>query len=112
LSNIAREMPRRESADYKCIQRFVAKASLKSILKRLYQEEAPFPVDDLTYKAAPGYQENRLCWHAERWTNQRVLVIDFGNPPPRMYHAVILTVLLFEEIRLHFVLFGCTIIKI
>lgn len=49
LIDIAREMPRTESANYKCVQRFTSTASLKSILLRLYQEEAvfmavPYPV--------------------------------------------------------------------
>lgn len=41
LSDIAREMSGSETANYKCIQRFVAEEPLKSILLRLYQEEAP-----------------------------------------------------------------------
>ena len=35
LSEIAREMAGNETANYKCIQRFVAEESLKSILLRL-----------------------------------------------------------------------------
>jgi hypothetical protein len=44
LSEIAREMAGNETANYKCIQRFVAEESLKSILLRLYQEEAAFMI--------------------------------------------------------------------
>jgi len=54
LSDIAREMPGNESANYKCIQRFTAEASLKSILLRLYQEEAPFLIGDPTETPRPA----------------------------------------------------------
>lgn len=54
LSDIAREMSGSESANYKCIQRFVAAdESLKSILLRLYQEEAPFLIGDPTEMPRP-----------------------------------------------------------
>ena len=53
MSDIAREMPGSESANYKCIQRFVAEESLKSILLRLYQEEAPFMIGDPTAMPRP-----------------------------------------------------------
>lgn len=53
VSEIAREMPGEESANYKCIQRFVAKASLKPTLLRLYQEEAPFLIGDPTEMPRP-----------------------------------------------------------
>jgi len=53
MSDIAREMPGSESANYKCIQRFVAEESLKSILLRLYQEEAPFMIGDPTEMPRP-----------------------------------------------------------
>jgi hypothetical protein len=46
-------MPGSESANYKCIQRFVAERSLKSILLRLYQEEAPFLIGDPTEMPRP-----------------------------------------------------------
>lgn len=39
-------MPGNESANYKCIQRFAADQDLKSILLRLYQEEAAFMIGD------------------------------------------------------------------
>jgi DDE family transposase len=48
LSEIARKMSGKETANYKCIQRFVAEGSLKPILLRLYQEEAPFMIGDPT----------------------------------------------------------------
>lgn len=54
LSDIAREMPGNESANYKCIQRFIAAGSLKSILLRLYQEEAPFIIGDPTEMPRPN----------------------------------------------------------
>ena len=53
LSEIAREMPGNESANYKCIQRFAADQDLKSILLRLYQEEAPFMIGDPTEMPRP-----------------------------------------------------------
>lgn len=54
LSEIAREMSGNETANYKCIQRFVADESLKSILLRLYQEEAAFMIGDPTEMPRPG----------------------------------------------------------
>lgn len=48
MSEIAREMPGKEEANYKCIQRFVAAQDLKSVLWRLYQEEAAFLIGDPT----------------------------------------------------------------
>src|SRR5512143_947689 len=48
MSEIAREMPGKEEANYKCIQRFVAAQDLKSVLLRLYQEEAAFLIGDPT----------------------------------------------------------------
>jgi hypothetical protein len=53
LSDIAREMPGSESANYKCIQRFTTHATLKSVLLRLYQEDAPFMIGDPTEMPRP-----------------------------------------------------------
>lgn len=53
ISEIAREMPGEESANYKCVQRFVAKTRLKSNLLRVYQEEAPFLIGDPTEMPRP-----------------------------------------------------------
>jgi len=53
LSDIAREMPGREEANYKCVQRFLAQASPKSVLLRLYQEEAAFMIGDPTEMPRP-----------------------------------------------------------
>jgi len=57
LSDIAREMAGTEAASYKCIQRFVADTALKSILLRLFQEEAPFLIDDPTEMPRPETQK-------------------------------------------------------
>lgn len=57
LSDIAREMAGSEAANYKCIQRFVAQTTLKSILLRLYQEEAPFLIGDPTEMPRPEAQK-------------------------------------------------------
>jgi hypothetical protein len=57
LSEIAREMSGKEDANYKCIQRFVAKQDLKSILLRLYQEEAAFLIGDPTEMPRPDAQK-------------------------------------------------------
>jgi len=57
LSDIAREMIGSEAANYKCIQRFVEKTSLKSILLRLFQEEAPFLIGDPTEMPRPEAQK-------------------------------------------------------
>ena len=57
LSEIAREMRGKEEANYKCIQRFVSKQDLKSILLRLYQEEAAFLIGDPTEMPRPDAQK-------------------------------------------------------
>jgi hypothetical protein len=57
LSEIAREMPGKEEANYKSIQRFVAKQDLKSLLIRLYQEEAAFLIGDPTEMPRPAAQK-------------------------------------------------------
>jgi hypothetical protein len=54
MSEIAREMPGSESANYKSIQRFVGTGSLKSNLLRLYQEEAAFMIGDPTEMPRPA----------------------------------------------------------
>lgn len=54
VSEIAREMPGHESANYKCIQRFAAVESLKSIVLRLFQEEAAFMIGDPTELPRPA----------------------------------------------------------
>jgi hypothetical protein len=53
ISEIAREMPGSEEANYKCVQRFLAGESLGSNLLRLYQEEAPFMIGDPTEMPRP-----------------------------------------------------------
>ena len=53
LSDIAREMLGSESANYKCIQRFTTHERLKSVLLRLYQEDAPFMIGDSTEMPRP-----------------------------------------------------------
>lgn len=53
VSEIAREMPGQEEANYKCIQRFLGSENLQSILLRLYQEEAPFMIGDPTEMPRP-----------------------------------------------------------
>src|SRR5512132_3591224 len=46
-----------ETANYKCIQRFVAEESLKSTLLRLYQKEAAFMIGDPTEMPRPGVKK-------------------------------------------------------
>lgn len=53
ISEIAREMPGQEAANYKCIQRFVGSEFLQSVLLRLYQEEAEFMIGDPTEMPRP-----------------------------------------------------------
>lgn len=53
LSDIAREMSGTEAANYKCLQRFLAHASLRTALLRLYQAEAPFLIGDPTEMPRP-----------------------------------------------------------
>lgn len=50
-------MSGKEDANYKCIQRFVAKQDLKSILLRLYHEEAAFLIGDPTEMPRPDAQK-------------------------------------------------------
>ena len=47
-------MPGSESANYKCIQRFATDETLKSVLLRLYQENAPFMIGDPTEMPRPA----------------------------------------------------------
>jgi hypothetical protein len=53
VSEVARAMSGNETANYKCIQRFVAKTNLKANLMRLYQEDAPFLIGDPTEMPRP-----------------------------------------------------------
>ncbi|MBI5839189.1 MAG: transposase [Chloroflexi bacterium] len=53
ISEIAREMPGQEAANYKCIQRFLTQQSLGSTLQRLYQEQADFMIGDPTEMPRP-----------------------------------------------------------
>ena len=53
LSDIAREMPGKEEANYKEIQRFLDGNSPQQVLKRLFQENAPFVIGDPTEMPRP-----------------------------------------------------------
>lgn len=53
LSDIAREMPGNESANYKCLQRFMAGIEPEQMTPRLYQEDAPFVIGDPTEMPRP-----------------------------------------------------------
>lgn len=53
ISDIARCMPGQEAANYKCVQRFLAAEGLRSVLLRLYQEEAKFVIGDPTEMPRP-----------------------------------------------------------
>ena len=53
LSDIARKMPGKEEANYKCIQRFIADHSPQQALLRLFQEEAAFVIGDPTEMPRP-----------------------------------------------------------
>lgn len=57
LSEIAQKMPGTPSANYKQIQRFLAKIDPKSILLRLFQTDAPFVLGDPTEIPRPE------AWH-------------------------------------------------
>ncbi|MGE5140517.1 MAG: hypothetical protein ACM3JD_13700, partial [Rudaea sp.] len=48
LSRIAQQMPGSADANYKQIQRFLAKADPQAALQRLFQVEAPFVIGDPT----------------------------------------------------------------
>jgi hypothetical protein len=53
VSEIAREMAGSESANYKCIQRFISGQDFRSNGLRLYQEEAAFLIGDPTEMPRP-----------------------------------------------------------
>jgi hypothetical protein len=53
LSEIAQKMPGTPAANYKQIQRFLAKIDPKAILLRLFQTNAPFVLGDPTEIARP-----------------------------------------------------------
>jgi hypothetical protein len=53
LSDIAWEMPGKEEANYKSIQRFLASNSPQQALLRLFQEETPFVIGDSTEMPRP-----------------------------------------------------------
>lgn len=53
LSDIAREMPGKEDANYKSIQRFLASNSPQQALLRLFEENAPFVIGDPTEMPRP-----------------------------------------------------------
>jgi len=53
ISEIAREMGGNETANYKCIQRFLAANDPQDVLLRLFREEAPFVIGDPTEMPRP-----------------------------------------------------------
>jgi len=53
LSDIARNMPGKEEANYKCIQRFILNTSPQQALLRLFQEYASFVIGDPTEMPRP-----------------------------------------------------------
>jgi hypothetical protein len=53
LSDIAREMRGQESANYKCIQRFLGRTTPQEVLLRLFQEAATFVIGDPTEMPRP-----------------------------------------------------------
>ena len=58
MSAIARKMSGSEEANYKCIQRFLAKNSPQQALLRLFQEEASFVIGDPTEMPRPQANES------------------------------------------------------
>jgi hypothetical protein len=59
VSEVAREMPGEEAANYKCIQRFEAETNLNANLLRLYREEAPFLIGDPTEMPRPDAKKTQ-----------------------------------------------------
>lgn len=53
IAEIARQMPGKEAANYKMIQRFLRQADPKAALLRLFQVEAPFVIADPTEMPRP-----------------------------------------------------------
>jgi hypothetical protein len=53
LSDIAREIPGKEAANYKAIQRFLESLDPQEVLRRLFREEAAFVIGDPTEMPRP-----------------------------------------------------------
>lgn len=53
LTQIAEKMPGKPAANYKALQRFLAKVNLKDVLLRFYQEQAEFVIGDPTEMQRP-----------------------------------------------------------
>ena len=53
IARIARQMPGQADANYKLIQRFMAKVDLKAVLQRFFQEDAEFVIGDPTEMKRP-----------------------------------------------------------
>jgi hypothetical protein len=64
FSLIAEKMPGLPAANYKAIQRFLAQVDLKTVLLRLFQEQAEFVIGDPTEIERPQAQKDGLCWSA------------------------------------------------
>jgi hypothetical protein len=53
LSEVAQKMPGTPAANYKCLQRFLARADPKTTLLRLFQTDAPLVLGDPTEMPRP-----------------------------------------------------------
>ena len=53
VREVVRTRSGNETADYKCIQQFVAKTNMKASLLRMYQEESSFLIGDPTEMSRP-----------------------------------------------------------
>ncbi len=76
LSAIAEKMSGLPVANYKAIQRFLARVDLKMTLRRFLQEEAEFAIGDQTTAS----QKDRLCGADIRWSDPGILVTGIGSP--------------------------------
>jgi len=83
MSDIARGMRGKEGTNYKTIQRFLGDTDPREVLLRLFQEEAAFCHWRSDRDAASAGEEDRVCWHFERWRIQGLLA-DVCWPPPIM----------------------------
>lgn len=80
ISEIAREMPGSESANYKGIQRFVGAQLLKTNLLRLYQEEATFLIGDPTEMPRPEAKKTEYVGKLSDGQTSGYWLLIFATP--------------------------------
>jgi hypothetical protein len=71
-------MPGHESTNYKCIQWFVAEASLKSIFLYLYQQEAPSLIGDQTNEVFMDNMMQQSLYWMEQMVSPALIACAIG----------------------------------